>query len=244
MEYSKVDYLMFKLSHLFDGKIFILLVALIIIAGVIVFFTYDYRNNGPFLAEEADRKKQKGHSKKIKRTELLLAIIPIAMVLVLFGCRKAFSQAAAPDQLVAGEKVKTAAVGRVAVIDSNLGKIKIVNQKYHLNNPIIAQVNNQAISPESDYIPPFGGTTISNKQFLNLQVGDYVKIKVRPLEYKYRNHADYAKDDKMVTKLSVINSANVNGAVIKVQQRQLTNREISQLNPEQPVNRPQTVSNY
>ncbi|EKK20485.1 hypothetical protein B807_755 [Fructilactobacillus florum 2F] len=45
---------MFKLSHLFDGKIFILLVALIIIAGVIVFFTYDYRNNGPFLAEKAN----------------------------------------------------------------------------------------------------------------------------------------------------------------------------------------------
>ncbi|POG98041.1 hypothetical protein BGL31_04905 [Fructilactobacillus lindneri] len=218
MEYTKLNYLLFKMGNLFNSKLFMIVVALVIIIGVTLFFVYDYKNDGPVLSRPNDHNEQKGkHSKKRNgKTEIWLAVIPVIILLVLFGTRMALSHASAPDTIVPSKTEKKVATGKVVWVNNSTGKVGITTKDRKDDNPIVARVNNIPVIPDTPLISSYAGTSISNKQFLSLTVGDNVKINVHPYEWLYKNHDEYGNDEHASHVISMLNQAKVNGEVIKI----------------------------
>ncbi|USS93384.1 hypothetical protein M8332_00510 [Fructilactobacillus ixorae] len=230
MEYSKFQYLLFRLGGLLNNKLFIAAVFLVIIAGFLLFLFYDYKTNGPILASSDVDNDQKRpgltgkHAKKewknSKVTEVILALIPLVLLLLLFIFKGKLSNVDAPNQLVTSGKPVKVATGKVIWINNENGKVGITTSDLDPSNPIVAGVNARTVGPNDNLITMYEGTHISNNNLLDLHVGDSVEIKTDKFNWKYQNHDQYPDPTNMSSKKALLNKADVNGEVFKVKQKQ------------------------
>ncbi|USS88039.1 hypothetical protein M3M39_00700 [Fructilactobacillus hinvesii] len=213
MEYSKFKYMLYHLSNLFSSKGFLLAFAVLFFVLVAAVFWYDYRTNGPIFSGTL---KQGQHGRKNNiRKEIWLAIIPLLLLVLFVGGKKGLAKVDPPSELIPSKQIKLATTGHVASIDGENGKVAIVTNDRHEDNPIIAKVNNRPVSPHDPLIVSYGGTHLTNKELLALNTGDQVKIMVHPFTWKYKNHAQFNGSKDAQKQLDLLNEGKVNGEVKK-----------------------------
>lgn len=213
-----MQYILFRLGEMFDGKLFIALVGLVLIIGAAIFFTYDYKTEGPVLANGLGNRNlnvSKHAKKNSKKVEIRLAIAPIVVLVLLFAIKSSLSHIPSPDTIVPNKEEKNVVKGKVMWLHNSTGKVAITTNDRKEDNPIVARVNNVPVSPDAPLISAYAGTGISNQQFLTLNVGDNVKINVHPYKWKYKNHGDFGDDKHAEYVKNMLNLAKVNGEVNK-----------------------------
>lgn len=217
MEYSKLEYFLFKISEILNGRFFVLIVGLVIVIGATLFFVYDYKTDGPVLSTYTDDNLNKiKHAKKnSKKTEVMLVIAPLVVIVLLFVAKSSLSKIPSPEMIVPNVSQENVIKGKVIWIDNTDGRIGITTKKRKRNNPIVASVNNTPVNPGTPLIYSYAGTNLDNKQFVNLSIGNHVEIHVHPYKWAYKNHGEYGNDKHASEVIDLLNISKVNGNVVK-----------------------------
>lgn len=208
VKYNKLEFLLFKLNEFFNNGIFITIITILIIASIVFALVYDFKNNGPLFS--TSNKNNYNRKKEIK-----VFLFPIIILSLFIFVNRIFSGVDSPNAIVQSSQDHVVSEGKVLWINNDDSKVGIVNKEMNDNNPIIASVNNTPVFPTDSFIPPYGGTTISNQQFLRLSKGNTVKILVREYKWKYSNHDDFADSNQTKNKIDLLNNAKVNGMIEK-----------------------------
>ncbi|USS88931.1 hypothetical protein [Fructilactobacillus cliffordii] len=221
MEYSKFKYFLFLLNLFLNNKLFIALVTIVVVLGLLAFFIYDYRANGPVLNEHHSPNHRFRHSRKsIFEThswvKSLFLIIPAFLLLSLFVFKNSLTNIDAPDVVVPNSKPELVATGIVNRINPRTHQAEIFVIKRGNTYPVIAEVDSRTVTPYDQVIYKYEGLHIDKKDFNRLHPNDVVEIKTNKLEFKYKNHAEFKDDKHLAEKVDLFNKSDVNGVVHKI----------------------------
>lgn len=245
MNYTKLDYFIYKLSLFFSGQFFNYLVLLLLVLGFIIFAAYDFNNDGPIFSSNSKketRNNQMRHTNETKfslKKEVLIGAIPIILIISLFGVKKIIMHSAeSPDTIILdGNKKSTAYTGNVVWLNYKRQETGISNKKMvdpnSMQDMVVARVNNSPAPLNSGNISPYSGTTMDLMTFAKLKNGDRVKIVCPSYKFKYKNHDEYSNinSEDSNQQLKLLKELKVNGTLERVKDKKvITKKKVNQKN--------------
>lgn len=156
------------------------------------------------------------------KSEIIIGVIPIILIIALFGVKKVIMHhAESPDTIISDNKKKTVYTGNIVWMNYRRQEVGISNKKIvdpnNMQDMVIGKVDNSP-APLYGNISPYSGTTMDLMTFAKLNDGDKVKIECPSYKFKYKNQDEYSALSKKDAEqqLKLIKALKINGTVKKV----------------------------
>ncbi|USS84728.1 hypothetical protein M3M35_05320 [Fructilactobacillus myrtifloralis] len=207
------------MANILSGRSLIIIVAIIMMVGFVIFFSYDIWNNGPVFLDNDEPTAKNKHGRKnnkIDKKELAMILIPLILVFGIFTVKSIVSRVDSPATITNDSKRVLATRGRVVDIDRKDGAVLIATNAQKRQRPLLAKLNGRLVLPYSPKpVFMYDGLSLNRNTLLDLQVGDPVNVWVHPFKMKYKNYSNFPETKNAKDEVNFLNKAKVNGEVSK-----------------------------
>jgi len=208
LEYTNLQYFLFKIGNLLNSAIFAILVAVILATAIVVYFFAQASHDNPKLSESK--------LKKIKTCQKISLFIFGMLIVILFIGRYFSDGIDDPNTVINDKETRVIAKGKVLKVNHRKGTMIILpNGKKSSGNVIKITPNESHVMLGTPNMKKYDGTHIFKNQLNKIDVGDYVKIQNHQYIFKYKNHSKFSEDKKTEKQVKQINDYDVNGEVVK-----------------------------
>jgi len=207
LEYTNLQYFLFKLGHVLNSTVFAILVAVILATAIVTYFFVQAVQEQPKFAPEKVR--------KLKRWQKISLIVFGSLVVILFIGRYFTDGVDGPDAVANDNKTSVIAKGQVIKINHRSATLAVALSGKQRGKTITIKNNQPPVMFGAPKVEKFDGTHIDKNQFDKINVGDYVKIQNHQFVFKYKNHAKFGNDKNTEKQIKKFNDNDVNGELIK-----------------------------